>query len=226
MLGLKWSFITFVLAMFFESTALARSNCPPNTVLVSNPIKKIKICVDRYEYSISNTNLKHQKPKSNINYYQCTNYCAKQKKRLLTHEEWLVSCEGTQPKYCNRNQPHPIVRKLVSNKPWYYNGLNCKHGRNAWGACMQDPSLNLQKKSLGKNSDYSKCVSKYGIYNMVGNLGEWVKDYRVKNGAKFGRFNGGLYTQQRSSCSYTTVAHKLAYKDYSIGCRCALDINS
>ena len=43
---------------------------------------------------------------------------------------------------------------------------------------------------------------------MVGNLGEWVHDFRQRDGDIYGRFNGGL-PQKKSSCDYTTKAHKL-----------------
>ena len=89
---------------------------------------------------------------------------------------------------------------------------------------MNDPALNRLPKSLTRNKGYSKCVSNYGIYNMVGNLGEWVEGvWKNKKREQVARFNGGLYPQRKSSCSYTTIAHGPDYMDYSTGCRCARD---
>ena len=200
--------------------------CPSGMLPVKDKKRRVSVCVDRFEYSFRTSNLKKRRPVSNVNYFECRRYCKKQNKRLLTHNEWLAACEGTKPQYCNRHQPHPIIQKLKSRKAWYFRGMNCKDPKNTWRSCMQDPSLNYQKRSLARNGDYSKCVSKHGVYNMVGNLGEWVHDYRKKNGIFFGRFNGGLYPQMKSSCNYTTIAHKLDYKDYSIGCRCAKSLKS
>ena len=73
---------------------------------------------------------------------------------------------------------------------------------------MNDPSLNSYKKGLARNKGFSKCVSKYGVYNMVGNLGEWVAgSWLNRSKERVARFNGGLYPQNKSSCKYTTVAH-------------------
>ncbi|MFK7824589.1 MAG: hypothetical protein AB8G05_10550 [Oligoflexales bacterium] len=80
--------------------------------------------------------------------------------------------------------------------------------------------------SLASNSLFEQCVSKHGVVNMVGNLGEWVSDVRLVKGRKFGRFNGGLYAQKKSSCEYTTTAHSVDYRDYSLGCRCAKDLDT
>lgn len=142
----------------------------------------------------------------------------------MKNGEWRVACEGTKEQHCNRNQTHPIIKLLKSKERWFYKGLNCKDPANTWGKYMQDPRINMQKYALGKNSSFDKCVSKHGVHNMVGNLGEWVEGQRRKKGQLYGRFNGGLYPQKSSSCSYTTVAHTLEYKDYSIGCRCAFDL--
>lgn len=60
---------------------------------------------------------------------------------------------------------------------------------------------------------------------MVGNVGEWVSDLSEDAQHTYGRFNGGLFPQPKSSCSYATVAHAPEYRDYSIGCRCAKTID-
>ena len=208
--------------VFAISSSSFAKKCPRGMVPVKNAAKKVSVCVDKYEYSLKKSKKRSSRPLANVSFYECRNYCAKQQIRLLTHNEWVVACEGTKPRYCNRNKPHPVIQKLRDNKPWVYGQKNCKNPNNAWRDCMKDPSLN--RRSLARNGDYKKCVSKYGVHHMVGNLGEWVHDFRRRDGDIYGRFNGGLYPQKRSSCDYTTKAHKLSYKDYSIGCRCAIEL--
>ena len=198
--------------------------CPKNSVLVASDSKDVQICVDRFESTLAKSKLGEAFPIASMNYYECSFHCGKQNKRLLTHNEWLVACEGTKAQHCNRDQPHPVLKMLKSEEDWFYNGLDCKDPKNTWRECMQDPRLNLQEQSLSRNNDFDKCISDHGVQNMVGNLGEWVKDFREEKGQVYGRFNGGLYPKSNSSCSYTTVAHTLDYKDYSIGCRCAIDL--
>lgn len=200
--------------------------CPSEMAHVFVPSRNINICVDKYESSVETSEYKYIKPLSNLNYHDCKRYCAVNNKRLLSHREWLVSCEGTNPRYCNKFRAHPVLRKLRSKRSWYYRGKNCKNSKNTWGKCMQDLRLNRLRGSLARNGDFKNCVSKFGIYHMVGNLGEWVRDIQMRRGIIFGRFNGGLYPQKKSSCRYSTYSHGPNYRDYSIGCRCARTVNT
>ena len=200
-------------------------SCPIGMVLVESPDNNIRICVDKYETSEKDL-FDKAVPFSNQNYHSCKKLCARSGKRLLSHKEWRVSCLGTVPEKCNKYRKHPVARKIFMNGAWVYNGKNCKSEENAWGTCLQDPAINLMANSLAPNSSFEQCVSKYGVVNMVGNLGEWVSDVRVVEGRSYGRFNGGLYAQKRSSCDYTTTAHSLEYRDYSLGCRCAMDLDT
>ena len=201
--------------------------CPIDMVLVASRKKRIRVCVDKYEVSRRTRKL-HITKRYPLGYQSrdsCMKICRKRKRRLLNHREWVVACEATKPSKCNIYKRHPILRKVRSKKKWVVKGVNCKTKRKRWSkTCMNDPSLNKLSKGLAKNKGFSKCKSIYGAYNMVGNLGEWVAGTWVnKSGGKVGRFNGGLYPQNNSSCKYTTIAHGPDYKDYSIGCRCGMD---
>ena len=202
------------------------SICPEDMEHVEDQKAGVNICVDRYEYTITSYVLENSKPVAGVNYYECKRLCAKRGRRMLTHHEWLTACLGTEAQYCNKYRAHPVVRRLASNQPWRFGRANCKKRRHAWGSCLQDISLNSLPNSLAKNGEFEDCVSRYGLKHMIGNLGEWVLDLHKRRGKVFGRFNGGLYPQKKSSCSYTTVAHAPSYKDYSIGCRCAKEANT
>ena len=57
------------------------------------------------------------------------------------------------------------------------------------------------------------------MYDLVGNLHEWVDD-------PDGTFRGGYYmdtTKNGDGCSYHTTAHDFTYHDYSTGFRCCMD---
>lgn len=209
-------------AMHAKLSRLTDDKCPKYMALVYSEAKGINICVDKFESSIEVVAKPNKiKPTGNFSYYSCSNLCEAQGKRLLTNLEWNVACEGTVANKCNVKRSHPVLRRLKMKEPWVYKNIDCKKGNNAWLECMKDPSLNRLTQGLDSNSINKDCKSKYGIYNMVGNLGEWVDDNHYEDGTYRGRFNGGLYPQAKSSCSYTTTAHSPSYKDYSIGCRCA-----
>ena len=208
------------------SEFFSASVCPDDMEHVKDIKGKVNICVDRYEYTISSSDLEDSKPIAGVNYYECKSLCAKRGRRMLTHHEWLIACLGTEAKHCNKYRAHPVVRRLESNQPWKFGRANCKQKRHAWGSCLQDISLNSLPQSLARNGEFEDCVSNHGLKHMIGNLGEWVVDLRKRRGKVFGRFNGGLYPQRKSSCSYTTTVHSPSYKDYSIGCRCAAAANT
>ena len=65
-----------------------------------------------------------------------------------------------------------------------------------------------------------RCRSRWGddfIYDMVGNLDEWVDD-------EHGAFAGGFYARStRAGCDALITAHPRKYLDYSLGTRCCLE---
>ena len=64
------------------------------------------------------------------------------------------------------------------------------------------------------------CVSRWGqdgIYDMVGNLDEWVEDPK-------GSFRGGFYARRVTvGCEARISSHSHTYFDYSTGTRCCKD---
>lgn len=196
--------------------------CPLNMGLVR--VGKQYICVDIFEFTFAQVNkVKFAKPTGFMNYYTCKRLCRARKKRMLTHTEWLAACQGTDANRCNIRRKNPVLRMKNARSNWNWKGLNCKLSKYTWGfTCMNDPRLNLLKFGLASNNEFSGCRSQFGIRHMVGNLGEWVDGtVTSKRRGIVGRFNGGLYPQPKSSCSYTTIAHGQKYSDYSLGCRCA-----
>lgn len=201
-----------------------REPCPSDMAWVCSVNWQVNVCVDR---DLRRDQAGHLM--GHVTRDQCVAICAARGRRLLSNNEWLAACEGTQARSCLPERPtHPIVARLRSNQPWTYHGVDCKVGRNAWGVCMNDGRLNDNLAAVLNRSvepaaggaPANACVSDYGVRDMVGVLGQWVSDtYRVGSTVR-GQFNGGLYSQPRSACTYTTVAHNTEYTDYSIGCRC------
>lgn len=215
---MRFIFIVTVFILASSSTlAASRCNfsCPTGMAPVCSG--KIRVCVDRQEFKCK----RKKKPEGYMNRFECEDVCKMQGKRILQNEEWLLACEGTPAQACNIRRAHPIITLYRSNKPWIRNGVDCKWGDNRWTPnCMNDPRINQLPKSLSSSGSFKNCVSRFGIYDMVGNLGEWVSP---PSRLEYGRFNGGLYPQPESSCEYKTIAHGPSYADYSIGCRCGGD---
>lgn len=142
--------------------------------------------------------------------------CESAGKRLCTPSEWVTACKGqSATKYpygavyeegaCNVfRESHPAVV--------LYGDASKNH---------LDPRLNLAEGAAGpllrKTGDTPRCRSVWGqdaIYDMVGNLDEWVDDAR-------GAFQGGFYARStREGCDARISSHPPAYSDYSLGVRC------
>jgi formylglycine-generating enzyme required for sulfatase activity len=109
---------------------------------------------------------------------------------------------------------------------------------------FNSPSLNQEPGFLAETGAYSGCSNDEGIYDMVGNLHEWVSDSvdeafidklqsdgveRRKQPSREGNgvFLGGFYSttsEHGPGCKFTTIAHEPTYHDYSTGFRCCLTI--
>lgn len=145
--------------------------------------------------------------------------CAQAGKRLCTRQEWVTACRG------QYNHPYPYG-------PSYREGA-CNIYRNSHPARLLhgdasrhhlDPRLNLAVDADGplllKTGSLESCRSTWGedgIYDMVGNLDEWIAE-------PSGSFVGGFYSRAtRAGCGASIDSHHPAYKDYSLGARCCQD---
>jgi formylglycine-generating enzyme len=158
-------------------------------------------------------------PQAYISALEASAACRASSKRLCTEDEWVTACRGrrrTRFPYgdvrksgaCNDAGKSPLVRLYASL------------GAGAFADdTMNDPRLNQQPDTLAPAGSHRQCTNEYGVFDMVGNLHEWVDD-------PAGTFRGGYYLDTHlngEGCAYRTTAHDAAYKDYSTGFRCCAD---
>ena len=110
---------------------------------------------------------------------------------------------------CNENHRwHPVVQLFRATS------------QALWGHVqMNDPQINQLPGTVALTGAHSGCSNEYGVYDMVGNLHEWIDDPN-------GTFKGGFYADAEINgrgCLYTTTAHNFDYRDYSTGFRCCAD---
>ena len=143
--------------------------------------------------------------------------CAASGKRLCRVDEWQKACRGPEnrkygygderePGRCNDKGRNPVVALFG----WRYDATT-----------MNQPKLNQLPGTLAKTGEHADCSNENGVYDMVGNLHEWVADPN-------GTFYGGYYQDGASGghgegCDYHTTAHEARYHDYSTGFRCCAD---
>lgn len=165
-------------------------------------------------------------PQGYISGLQASRACQHAGKRLCEIDEWVRACRGpelTIYPYGNRRQPgicndrykildsHPVVRLFQR----YAKAGD--HQASMWSRkWMNDPRLFEFDHTVAATGAFPQCTNQYGVYDMVGNLHEWVADPE-------GTFFGGFFMdtfQNGEGCEYRTVFHPFDYRDYSTGFRC------
>jgi hypothetical protein len=165
-------------------------------------------------------------PQAYISGVQAERACAASGKRLCTAGEWEAACRGPaettypygnarQKRRCNDagRRVHPVAEvtkrlRLPQDRMWYEG--------------MDHPLINQLEGTLGKTGGQEDCTNEYGVFDMVGNLHEWIED-------PDGTFRGGYYmdtVKNGEGCDYATPAHSKKYHDYSTGFRCCMDADS
>jgi formylglycine-generating enzyme required for sulfatase activity len=216
-------------------------------------------CIDRYEAHLihaDSSGEKHspyQRPRPGVHYAarsapgvvpqgylsreEAALACQASGKRLCAAREWQRACKGPNGfKYpygkdeirgrCNTGKVH-LPALLFGVQPGGYREPH-----------LNDPRLNEKPGFLSRTGEHADCVSDYGVYDMVGNLHEWVADdvngslpkkipipTGVQNLGRRGNgaFMGGYFSSRREhgrGCEYVTTHHAPDYHDYSTGFRC------
>ena len=156
-------------------------------------------------------------PQGYISQVQARAACAAAGRRLCTESEWERACKGPSPTQwpygparvpgrCNDDGVNPVPR-LFRGGDVFHDGP------------MNDPRLNTLPRSLARTGAHPRCRGRYGVFDMVGNLHEWVEATRGGRGV----FRGGFYADvlvNGHGCDYATRAHSPGYHDYSTGFRC------
>jgi formylglycine-generating enzyme required for sulfatase activity len=167
-------------------------------------------------------------PQAYISKNEASSACKASRKRLCTEVEWETACRGRKPTtfpygdlrregYCNDHGTSPLKA--------FFPGL----GPEAFQPdAMNDPRLNQQPGTLAATGSHARCTNSFGVFDMVGNVHEWVEDAPEGPRAPPGRaaFRGGYYLDTHingDGCAYRTTAHDASYHDYSTGFRCCAD---
>lgn len=155
-----------------------------------------------------------KRPVFGLSWDRCNNYCAWRGKRLPTEAEWERAAAGTTHRiYPWGNEPPDSTRAN-------------------WGKCCAV----LAGRVLAEVGSYELGKTPEGVYDLAGNIAEWVYDWYDKNyyknseyrnpkGPEKGKFHvirGGAWN---SYPHYMRSANRYGTNDgqdfYGIGCRCA-----
>ena len=164
-------------------------------------------------------------PQAYISQLQAKAACENAGKRLCKPEEYIRACRGP-----NKKDFYPYGGE--QRRPGVCNEgkgsfVALAHGQDFMKLTYEDfndPKLDQMPNGLAPTGSFPKCASPEGLYDMVGNLHEWVDEGPDASG--HGRFRGGWYGDAENNgpgCLYVTSAHEPTYHDYSTGFRCCAD---
>jgi formylglycine-generating enzyme required for sulfatase activity len=164
-------------------------------------------------------------PQGYASMHDAARACTEAGKRLCHAAEFVRACRGPDPgawyPYGGRLRQRGICNEGKGSKVAFMFGAD----PNRWTyAQFNDARLNQIADGLAPTGAHPQCVSPDGVFDMVGNLHEWVDEAPDRN--NHGRFLGGSYGEAEINgpgCLYVTSAHELTYHDYSTGFRCCRD---
>jgi len=238
-----------------RSTPAEKPPCPEGMTQIES------FCVDLYEASLVRASdgaphSPYERPKASekvmavsrrdavpqayLDRWEAQAACQAAGKRLCRATEWYRACAGT-----TRNR-FPYGARQIKNKCNVGKGhlLTKVFGKVFFtkDAHYNSPLLNQEPGFLAKSGEFAECVSEDGVYDMVGNLHEWIaddvsakliKDLPLEKGDHWlgkrgmGVFMGGYFSSKGEhgrGCLYATATHAPEYHDYSIGFRCCADV--
>ena len=171
-------------------------------------------CIDRYEFP----NEAGRRPTVSVTWDQARDVCANEGKRLCAAEEWTLACEGPERKpypfgfardatACNFDKPYILPDNQAYDDP-------------------QTRAAEIARVNQSEPSgSRSACVSDYGVFDMTGNVDEWViNEHGTLQGPEFqSGLKGGYWGPVRNRCRPMTTDHNNWHHGYQIGFRCCKD---
>lgn len=160
-------------------------------------------------------------PQGYMTFHTAKRACENAGKRLCSEEEWMRACQG------KTRSRHPYGESYVAGRCNVMRSLHPAyelHGNSSLGHL--DPRLHLvveegERPLLLNTGELETCASQTSdgaVYDMVGNLDEWIDDPN-------GTFVGGFFSRgTREGCAAKVESHAPAYTDYSLGVRCCRDL--
>jgi len=189
-----------------------RGGCPAGAVRVKD------VCVDRYEAP----NRRGHKPLVMQSANEADAWCHAHRKRLCTEDEWIAACEGDDHRQYPYGDTYEYGR-CNDDRTW-------KTVDEATLARWPAADAQAHAKELyqaSRSGSKRRCVSQAGVYDMTGNVEEWV--VRTREHANdwpyilAGCYWSGCYGGGKPTCHSTNNAHGPEFRFYETGFRCCKD---
>jgi formylglycine-generating enzyme required for sulfatase activity len=183
--------------------------CPEDMIQIQN------FCIDRFEAPNEEGTL----PFAGKTALEGEAWCAGRGKRLCTENEWMRACQGRSKK----NYPYGttyVRSRCNDDKVWKVPNWNLIASYPAPAGAAELARL-YQADPSGSRST---CLSEDGVYDLTGNVVEWVtRSYPNRTNNKHvmkGCYWVGCSPVTPPSCGYTNIAHPGSFRSYEAGFRC------
>jgi protein-disulfide isomerase/uncharacterized membrane protein/peroxiredoxin len=168
--------------------------------------------IDAFESSITKdgkaVSLPNVEP-AQASWFQAKEACEKAGKRLCTEEEWVSACAGKPAVDENKNgfyADDDVEGRMYPYGLFYEAGI-CRDGEDEY------------KGQPTKTGSLTGCRTPDGIYDLAGNLGEWVEQESARATLAGGDWRGG----ERSACNRRSNTFGAGQRNNSTGFRCCAD---
>lgn len=186
------------------------------SVCLSKKRVPMRFCMDRYEWP----NQKGELPALLVSWGDAQKLCEAKGKRLCMEAEFNFACEGEamlpytygyvrDATACNIDREYRKREKTLKK----------------YEKCMAKPECKAELARLDQRlptGSLPRCVSPFGVYDLNGNINEWVERPKQKYPNRSG-LKGGWWGPVRGRCRPTVGFHKEDDYGYEEGFRCCKD---
>lgn len=188
---------------------------------VSKKREHLTFCMDRFEYP----GVLGEKPRNLTPWFEAKKLCEARGRRLCTEDEYNFACEGPEilpyvygftrdATKCNIDRPYryPDHSKVLPT----------------FDGCPTDAHCKAEIERLDQSEPIGQrrtCVSWAGVFDLNGNINEWVNLPREKMPNRSG-LKGGWWGPVRGRCRPTVTFHKESDYGYEAGFRCCADVTA
>jgi len=176
-------------------------------------------CIDRYEAP----NVAGREPFALQTAYDGERWCAARGKRLCSENEWVRACEGASGRVYPYGNVH--VRSACNDdRPWISVDWKALAKWPAESAVREAERLYQGEPSGSRPA----CVSEDGVFDLTGNVAEWVLRSDAPPQAGYahvlkGCYWAGCYHEPEPDCAFRNSAHPGAFRTYEAGFRCCAE---
>lgn len=186
------------------------SECPEDM------IRHGGFCIDRYEAP----NREGRRPITGATAHEGERWCEARGKMLCTEKQWLSACRG------DEGRLYPYGARYRSGA--------CNDSREwrtpNWEKIAKGVREEIERlDQSGPAGGFERCRTPEGVFDLTGNVAEWVLRKPEAGSRKAVHVMKGCYwsacfKNSRPNCSFTNSAHPGEFRTYEAGFRCCLTL--